>query len=56
MKQNTKKIQVRVETSKKTFSSFGGITPLRKAINTFGLDSYLDSTIGIGNTKAKQAI
>ena len=56
MKQNAKNIQVRVETSKNTFSPFGGITPLREAINTLGLDSHLDSTTDIGNTKAKQAI
>lgn len=56
MKQNAKKIQVRAETSQSRFSPFGGMALFSEAINVLHLDSHLDKAIGIGNTKARQAM
>ncbi|WP_281679151.1 transposase [Synergistes jonesii] len=56
MKQNAKKIQVYFETSQSRFSPFGGMTLFREAINVLRLDAHLDKAIGIGNTKARQAM
>ena len=56
MKQNAKKIQIQVETSKSSFSPFGGMAILKEANEALHLDFHLDDAIGIGKTKAKQSI